>query len=176
MVVDFYIAHILKSLKNDSIPHPSESYPEIRVFFPYRLSNKMCRENQEKLLYQFKKYKITKEEIDLNYKNIVMLVRPSMKSDLERISNLSGGNFIYSLWGGYKKDDYTYDFIKYLESRGMKSLDLHTSGHADIKTLKEMVEAVQPANIVPIHTFAGDEYEKIFTDTNILRVKDGEII
>ena len=177
MVVDFYIAHILESLNNDSIPHPSNSsFPELKVFFPGNLTWRMKQQNQKDLIDQLKMYEITKEEIDLDYKKIVMLVRPSTKPYLNGISNLSGGNFIYSLWSGYKKDSYTYNFIKYLESRGLNSMDIHTSGHADIATLKEMVKAVQPANIVPIHTFAGDEYEKIFTGTNILRAKDGEVI
>ncbi|MCF7912699.1 MAG: MBL fold metallo-hydrolase [Candidatus Cloacimonetes bacterium] len=176
MAMDFYIATILKAIESSSIPHPSDSFHEIKVFYPRNLSDRMNKLGHLELLYQFKKYKIKKEEIDLNYKNIVMLVRPTMKRDLERISSLSAGNFIYSLWSGYKKDPKTSNFIKYLQARGMNITDLHTSGHADLGTLKELVKAIQPKNLVPIHTFAADEYEKIFTDTNVLRLKDGEIV
>jgi len=34
--------------------------------------------------------------------------------------------------------------------------------HADIKTLKQMVDAIKPEYIVPIHTFHGSEYKNIF--------------
>jgi ribonuclease J len=36
-----------------------------------------------------------------------------------------------------------------------------------------MVEAIKPKNIVPIHTFSGSEYDKIFT-TPIVEMNDGE--
>jgi ribonuclease J len=176
LAIDFYIATILKATGNINIPHPSDRYPEIKVFYPRSLSNRMSNLDHNELLYQFAGYKITKEEIELKSKNIVMLVRPSMKRDLERISSLSGGNFIYSLWSGYKKDSYTGNFIKYLQGRDMNITDIHTSGHADLGTLKELVKAIQPQNLVPIHTFAADEYENIFPDTNVLRLKDGEIV
>ena len=52
---------------------------------------------------------------------------------------------------------------------------IHTSGHADTDTLKQMVEAIKPKNIVPIHTFSGSEYDKIFT-TPIVLMNDGETI
>ncbi|HOH74661.1 MAG TPA: MBL fold metallo-hydrolase RNA specificity domain-containing protein, partial [Paludibacteraceae bacterium] len=51
--------------------------------------------------------------------------------------------------------------------------NIHTSGHADTETLKKMVEAIKPKNIVPIHTFSGSEYEKTFT-TPIVEMNDGE--
>ena len=43
-------------------------------------------------------YKITKEEIDENYNNIVMIVRPSLNIHLKDLKNIVGGNLIYSLW------------------------------------------------------------------------------
>lgn len=49
------------------------------------------------------------------------------------------------------------------------------SGHADINTLQKMVEAVQPKNIVPIHTFRGADYSKHFNFPVIL-TNDGEVI
>ena len=51
----------------------------------------------------------------------------------------------------------------------------HTSGHANRDGLKKMVEVVKPKTIVPIHTFEGDEYKDIFSDSNVQRVNDGEI-
>jgi ribonuclease J len=54
--------------------------------------------------------------------------------------------------------------------------DIHTSGHADLAGLREMVQVVKPKHLVPIHTFEGDRYAALFPETNVLRVKDKEIV
>lgn len=102
-----------------------------------------------------------------------MLVRPSMKFDIEHILNIDGGNLIYSLWEGYLKKENTKTFIDYMTSKQFKVIKIHTSGHADIETLKEMTRAIKPKSIVPIHTFRGYEYKNIF-NYPVLEVKDGE--
>lgn len=50
---------------------------------------------------------------------------------------------------------------------------IYTNGHADTPTLKRMVEAMKPKNIVPIHTFSGNEYKNIFT-IPVVELNDGE--
>ena len=103
-----------------------------------------------------------------------MLVRPSMRKDLDKINEIDGGNFIYSMWEGYLQKPTTKKFVDYLRNRKFKVHKIHTSGHADTKTLKKMVEAIKPKNIVPIHTFEGYKYENIFKEP-IVALKDGEI-
>jgi ribonuclease J len=177
LAIDFYIATVLTELsKFGKIPYPSKNFPEIRVFFPYRLSQMISNQGNKNMLYRFKEFKITKAQIDGQFNKTVMVVRPSMKTDLEHIKNLKNGTFIYSVWSGYKKEDATQEFIKFLTGRGMVEKELHTSGHADRKTLKRMVEVLRPKNLVPIHTFEGDKYEKIFPGTKVLRIDDNEVI
>ncbi|MGO9232573.1 MAG: MBL fold metallo-hydrolase RNA specificity domain-containing protein [Methylocella sp.] len=48
----------------------------------------------------------------------------------------------------------------------------HTSGHASISDLKGLSKAINPAVLVPIHTFAGDQFSKYFS--NVARRSDGE--
>ena len=98
-----------------------------------------------------------------------------MQKDLESITGLEGGNLIYSMWEGYLKKPDTKKFIEYLENRGCTIHNIHTSGHADIDTLKKMIEAIKPKNIVPIHTFNGADYSKIFNYPIVL-LKDREIV
>jgi len=178
LVIDFYIANILKELASlgSKLPYPSPSYPEIKVCFPSRLSSMITKEGKENLLYRFKKYKITKEEISTQHDNIVMLVRPSMLKDITYLENLDGGVFIYSMWQGYKKEKAYKKLMDYLLKRGMSEIDIHTSGHADREGLKAMVEVLKPKTIVPIHTFEGDAYESIFENTKVLRLQDNETI
>ena len=141
--------------------------------FTYFTSRRLKNEGNEKILYQFKNYKITKEEISNQADKIVMIVRPSMQKDLENINEIDSGILIYSMWEGYLQKSDTKKFLDYLTSRNFTIHKIHTSGHADTETLKKMVEAIKPKNIVPIHTFSGSEYHKVFT-TQIIELKDGE--
>jgi ribonuclease J len=174
MVVDVYVATILKELsKFSKIPFPSNGYDNIKVMFPYFTSRRLKNSGNEKILYQFKDYKITKEEIGNHADKIVMIVRPSMQKDLHNIHGIDGGNLIYSMWEGYLLKSDTNKFINYLTNRTFTIYKIHTSGHADTATLKQMVEAIKPKHIVPIHTFSGSEYQKIFA-TPIVEMNDGE--
>lgn len=174
-VVDIYVAKVLKELsKYAGIPYPSENFENLKVMFPYFTSRRLKNEGNEKILYEFKKFKITKEEISNQSEKVVMTVRPSMQKDLEKINGIEGGNFIYSMWEGYLQKSGTMKFVDYLKNRKFTLHKIHTSGHADTKTLKKMVEAIRPKNIVPIHTFEGDKYKDIFNET-IVELKDEEI-
>jgi ribonuclease J len=176
LVVDVYVATILKEMSEFAkIPYPSDDFKNLKVIFPYYTSKRLVKEGNEKILYQFKKHKISKEEISSQPDKYVMIVRPSMQKDLERISGIDGGNLIYSMWKGYLKKPDTIKFIEYFESRGFAIHKIHTSGHADIDTLKQMVEAIKPKSIVPIHTFNAGDYSKIF-NCPIVLLKDGEIV
>lgn len=175
LVVDVYVAKVLKELsKYAGIPYPSENFENLKVMFPFFTSRRLTNEGNEKVLYEFKKFKITKEEISNQSENIVMIVRPSMQKDLERINEIEGGNFVYSMWEGYLKKPDTMKFVDYLTNKKFTLHKIHTSGHADTNTLKKMVEAIKPKNIVPIHTFEGAKYKDIFTET-IVELKDEEI-
>lgn len=173
-VVDVYVAKVLKELSRFAgIPYPSNNFKNLKVMFPYFTSRRLTNEGNEEVLYQFKNYKITKEEISNQSEKIVMIVRPSMQKDLEKINGIDGGNLIYSMWKGYLQKSNTKKFIDYLTKRKFSIHKIHTSGHADTKTLKQMVEAIKPKNIVPIHTFEGDKYKDIFKEP-IVELKDGE--
>lgn len=177
LAIDFYIACILKELSEfATIPYPSNRFPEIKVFFPYRLSRMISNKGHEKLLYRFKDYKITKEQIGEQFDKTVMIVRPSMLKDLEYIKGIEDGIFIYSMWDGYKTDKATKDLIDFLIGKGMTQKEIHTSGHADRDALKRMVEVLNPKNLVPIHTFEGDKYKKIFAGIKVVRMNDNETV
>ena len=176
LVIDVYIAKVLKELSAFAkIPYPSDNFKEIKVMFPYYTSKKLSTEKNEQILFQFIKYKITKEVISENHKDIVMLVRPSMKKDLDKIEGIDGGNLIYSMWEGYLEKSATKKFICYLIiDRKFSLLKIHTSGHADMETLKKLVDAIKPKNIVPIHTLERDKYKNLFNG-NVIELKDGEV-
>jgi len=175
-VVDVYVAKVLKELsKYAKIPYPSKDFSNIKVIYSRYTSNRLSKGGNKNILYQFKNFKITKEEISNHFENIVMIVRPSMQIDLEKINRIEGGNLIYSMWEGYLKKLNTSKFVNSLINRKFKVLKIHISGHADTNTLKKMVNAINPKKIVPIHTFEGNKYKEIF-NTQIEELKDGQMI
>jgi ribonuclease J len=174
LVVDVYVATILKELSEFAkIPYPSDDFKNLKVIYPYYTSKRLANQGSKKILYQFKNFKIDKEEISSQPDKYVMIVRPSMQKDLDYITGIDGGNLIYSMWEGYMKKNNTKTFLEYFIKRAFSIHNIHTSGHADTDTLKKMVEAIKPKFIVPIHTFSGSEYHKIFI-TPIIEMNDGE--
>jgi ribonuclease J len=129
-------------------------------------------------VYPFTSHKIGKDELDVLAGKLVMVVRPSVRCDLEKyVHNFTNGLFVYSMWDGYKTQPGTIkDFLDFIASKGMPVKDIHTSGHADLSGLKRMVEAVKPEYLVPIHTFEADRYGGLFEGAQVRMVKDKEVV
>jgi ribonuclease J len=159
--------------KYSKVPYPSKQYSKLKVLFTRWQCDRLKRQGNEDLMYKFKAYKITKEEIAAHPERICLLVRPSLKTDLERINGLEGGALIYSMWEGYLEQPYIKNFKLYMKERGVSWHNIHTGGHATLDALKKMVERLQPKVLVPIHTQEPGEYSKYFSRVKV--VKDREL-
>ena len=94
LIVDVYVASILKELSPFAkIPYPSKVFENVRVMFPYYTSKRLENQGDERILYQFKKFKVTKEEISKHPDKYVLMVRPSMQKDLEHIVKVYSNDF-----------------------------------------------------------------------------------
>ena len=174
-VVDVYTANVLTETGNPNIPHPSTSYPDIRVFFPRHLCNKLEKHQNKDMMYKFASYKITKDEIAVRQSNVFMLIKSSMRSYLNGIKNLGASPVIYSMWNGYFNEPSMKDFVRTL-TKGYDRLicRIHTSGHADVSSLKRFVSRLRPDKIIPIHTFGHQMYKEHFK--NVMEISDGQEI
>jgi len=82
---------------------------------------------------------------------------------------------IYSLWPGYFERSKTLQNLKsYLEDKGVRYEYLLTSGHAKLKDLKKLVDAMALKMVIPIHSFHPDKFKDYFP--NVRLVNDGEIV
>lgn len=156
-VVDVYTANVLHELHSLGNKLPCPSYDKLKVFFPYHITQRIFTEIGAEYAKRFSAYHIPKEKIEAMQNEIVMMVRPSMKKDLERC-NLSCGTFIYSMWQGYRASDYQQKFENWLSERGFKTTFLHTSGHATVSDIKRLMDGLNPKQIVPIHTMMPDTF------------------
>jgi len=173
VVVDVYAANVLEAVAPGTrIPHPSKQFQGLRVLFPRGLTTRMIKYGQQDRVYRFQPFKITKQEIVEKPDRMLVLCRPSMLPDIKRIRSTVPGAVIYSLWEGYKNEPRTREFLDYLESHGYPCYSIHTSGHAPLNTLKQLVRKLKPKSIIPVHTDRPEEFGSVFQ--NVVDVSDGQ--
>ncbi|MBN2851244.1 MAG: MBL fold metallo-hydrolase [Clostridia bacterium] len=153
-VIDIYTANVLYELRQlgNRIPYPSKEYPEIRVFYPTRLTNKIFNAIGSTYAKRFSAYHISKSSLSKMQNNIIMEVRASMLRDI-RFIGLHNGVFIYSMWEGYRKNQFQQTFEDHLKQAGFFLMSLHTSLHATISDIDRVITLLNPKKIVPVHTF-----------------------
>ena len=53
-------------------------------------------------------------------------------------------------------------------------MELHTSGHADLDTIKKVQEVLKPEKVITIHTENNAKAKEIFD--NVIELHDNEVI
>ena len=173
MVVDLYTANVLNELKNfANIPYPSPSYEYLKVFYPKALTDRTVKEGHSDKVYRFKKYKITRQQIIDKQKELIMVVRPSMLNDLNKLNILPGAKFIYSMWAGLQEEVKVKKLMDFAKKKQMDIHHIHSSGHANLETLKAFVNVMQPKVVIPIHTLNPEGYNLI--SSSVKRLSDEE--
>ncbi len=173
-VVDVYTANVLYELRqlgNNHLPYPSREYPNIKVFYPYRLTQKIFNKIGEEYAKRFSPFYLPKDKLKKEQNNIVMAVRPSMRMDIE-ITGLKNGLFVYSLWRGYCDSEYQKEFENYLDRSGFTADVLHTSGHATVTDIRRVITVLEPKQVIPIHTMVPDSF--IGLSENVALKEDGK--
>lgn len=90
----------------------------------------------------------------------------------KRAEALRGGLLLYSQWAGYLEKDAR--LTSFAERLGLAIHHVHTSGHADLGTLRRLIEAVKPKVLVPIHTDSASTYPAQFGLVSVRLLEDGE--
>lgn len=167
-VVDVYTANILYELRQlgNNLPYPSNEYANIKVFYPYRLTQKIFNEIGEDYAKRFSAFYIPKGKIAEEQNSIMMMVRPSMLKDIEKC-RLHDGLFIYSMWQGYRDSEYQKNFEQSLKNAGFTAKALHTSGHASVSDIKRLIAGLDPKKVIPIHTMIPNAFLDISDKTEL---------
>ena len=111
----------------------------------------------------------------LDKKGYVIIARSSERFDnlLEQIPGEK--QKVLSMWDGYVKEGTEAYNENLANSLDGKYDYMHTSGHVDMKDLRDMFRLLQPKAIIPIHTDSPDEFEKQFCDEwPVIRLCDGQ--
>lgn len=161
-VIDVYTANVLFVLRQlgNKLPYPSEKYSNIKVFYPYYLTQRVFNEIGGEYAKRFSAFHMPKDKLKKVQNQAVMLVRPSMIKDIERCM-LQNGTFLYSMWQGYRNSEPQLKLEQMLQSAGFLIKSLHTSGHASVPDIRRVMIDVNPKKIVPIHTMTPDAFAGI---------------
>ena len=111
-------------------------------------------------------------------KRYAMNVKVSMLEDIKKLKEkglITNACLIYSMWYGYiEKEEKLRNFIDEIKNMGIEFKELHTSGHADINSMKKLNEIVNPDKTIVIHTENKKVVDNIFN--NIINLNDNEIL
>ena len=165
-LLDTYAGQITATI-GGNIPNP-RTFSNVRIF--------LTNPNKYKILKNYPQNKIDRKGIANKY--FMMCVRSSMKKYLENYPkefSFEGCTLFYSMWEGYKKQENMKEFLKFMEEKGVKTISLHTSGHADEKDFDKLIKKVEPKIIILVHTensewFKRYEHCEIICDKNIIKI------
>lgn len=184
LVLDIYTAWILNILSSISSNIPIIQWEKIKV-----LSNGYTAAKHygviKKHVEYFKSFchelydpenKITMDEIKSNPEKY--LIKTNYVDYLLKKLQPLHSSVIYSMWNGYlKKEHNPKGYMRYEAFKNDPSINfiqVHTSGHASVKHLKQLSEALKPQRLIPIHTEHKEEYADHFKNVHIL--PEGEVL
>jgi hypothetical protein len=124
------------------------------------------------LIAPYKAYRVYREQLPTLAPKAAMLFRPAMLADLDGVGLWSNAQAIWSQWEGNLVAGPGAKLRADFAARSVPLQVIHTSGHASIGDLRRLSHAIDAAALIPIHTFAGDEFSAHFQ--NVTRRLDGE--
>ena len=179
LCVDLYAAYVLELVhaSNEKIPS-IKTHSNLMVYFPHRLTSLLIDKDKE-MVYGLRHgaAKLVKGDLSVNPSKYVVLFRPKLLGDLGRYINNTKVCLTTSIWAQYWEQDKPE--IKQLKAwlaakpeLRKRLLDIHTSGHADVESLQEIVEHIQPKTIIPIHTEHSESFSSLFPNNSVMEVAD----
>lgn len=115
----------------------------------------------------------------LNWKGCVLIARstPQFLSLIDTFSKDKTQKYL-SMWNGYLDPESPAYNENLAKAIGPDYVYIHTSGHADAETLKELLWRVDADMIIPMHTSNPKRFLELFpeNDWQIRLIKDGETI
>ncbi|MBI5526328.1 MAG: MBL fold metallo-hydrolase [Deltaproteobacteria bacterium] len=172
LIIDGYTAHVLAATGNRKCLQPD--WPGASVFWPDNLRVHVARNNLFHLIDNPTWLRVYPERLAKLARRSAMLFRPSMLRDLEKADCLAGASVTYSMWRGYLDRDHkmTAAFKRWIGERKIPLHQIHTSGHADVPTLRRLIRALDAGTVVPIHSERPEKLKDLAK--NVVLVNDGE--
>lgn len=169
-IIDLYTGEMLRATGNERMPQAA--WDGIRVFLPFSQKMRIVNEKAFKVSNPYYPYRIYPETFAEVAAKSVLLFRPNMVRELERVKCLAGACVICSEWQGYLEKENNKWFVDWLKRTGTPMEFCHTSGHASIPDLRRMRTAFPEAIAVPVHLDDPKRFVELFD--NVELKDDGE--
>ncbi len=154
-----------------TIPQPG--FDGLRVCVPNRQRILVKQSREFGRVEDIRSHRIYLEEVAAAPEKFVFHVPSSTAHELIRGGALTNaGSAVWSLWDGYLRQQSGVTLVELMAAHDIAMPHLHTSGHASVKDLRRLVDAVQADRVVPIHSEAGNRYPELFR--NVESHGDGE--
>lgn len=178
-VVDIYTAWILEKVSAVPSSIPNIAWSDVMVLSNFGGKYYEKIKSNETYFGNFKskifKNTVSIENLAKNPSKYFMKISPWHIEAMLGKLGANNANLIYSQWLGYLKpefsDDKTVELFERLKS-GYNWVYAHTSGHADLESLKRFAATLAPKRLIPIHTEHKLEFKNHFK--NVIILEDGE--
>ena len=179
LCIDPYTAYVLNLAQkyHEKIPS-TKTHSNLLVYYPNRFCTKLRKRRIDihKEIVENSK-KIQNDDPQKNPSKYVFVFRPNLLDFFNKHLANTPIRFILSMWAQYWEKE-APDLMRFkawlaAEPELRKRLpDIHTSGHADVESLQQIVEHIQPKAIVPIHTEHSESFSTLFPNNSVLDVSD----
>lgn len=155
-MVDLYTATLADAARAPGVPVPGDEGLEVlcRLRERIQVKNAGAFERTERV----RRVRLFREDLARRAGELVVILRPSMTSELERAAALDGALAIWSMWRGYLEQPSESRMSERLARHGVSLEVHHVSGHAYVSDLTRLVDAIRPDVVVPIHTADPQRY------------------
>jgi ribonuclease J len=160
LVVDIYGASIAKATGNQNIPQPG--FGRLRVFLPAWQQLRVKETAEFDRRDEVTPWRIYEEELARSPERFVFSFSMPSALRLAKAGALAGASEIWSMWPGYLQEPRGMKLLAFLEQHDIPLVIHHTSGHAPIKDLQRLAQAIDPKVLVPIHTFGASQFAAFF--------------
>ena len=176
--VDPYAAYALELAHRNRQSIPNKTFQGLEIYFPWSFTNWMI-ERDKQLVYDLRNGATKLEQTDLpeNPSKYVLLFRPKLLRDLSKYLSNTKVCLTNSIWAQYWEQDKPEinrlkEWLVEKPELRQKLPDIHTSGHADVVSLRKIVDHVNPKGIIPIHTELPGKYATMFPNYTIINTTD----
>ena len=173
LVVDLYTAFVLRELHFLSDRLPWVGSKHLYTFFWHRHATVLADAGHTKFLYECRRHRLTASELVARRADMVFLARTSVFEPLlNKLPDLAGMQFIWSLWRGYLTKD--SPVARYAARHTIPVQHVHCGGHATVADVRRLAQALAPGRLVPVHTEHPGQF--VGFPANVLVAHDGETI
>ena len=170
LVVDLYGASVAAATRATI---PQVGFPGLRVFVPRSQRIRVKNSGEFERVNTLGRVRAYEEELAMQPERFVYHVPGSVVHELIDHGALKPpATVLWSMWTGYLRAESGRRLEQRIRRAGLDFAVLHTSGHASVRDLRRLSEAVSPAALVPMHSESTERFDELFH--NVVRHGDGE--